>query len=192
GQPVAAERGGKPFGDLTVDELKQGSRWADHAGAIASEAGTFVEPRAMVYREKTHHPLGASQGQTLLVALHAMSVAPGVVVNRFYRLGGLPPTEPTKIRIPPHCGAPTGVALSADEDVAWVYCRTTDNIVAVRLTPDGARGVSSEIVYVDHAAYHDKVFWWGPFAYARLAVPDLAESLAPERCSSSDAARRLV
>jgi hypothetical protein len=100
------------------------------------------------------------------------------VVNRFYRLGGLAPEQPTEIQTPPHCGAPTGIALSADEDVAWVYCRTTDNVAAVRLTPDGTRGVSSEISYLADGAYHPRLSPWGPFAYAQLAVAETPADLA--------------
>lgn len=34
------------------------------------------------------------------------------------------------------CGAPSGVALSADEKTAWVLCRTTFGVAEVRLDPD--------------------------------------------------------
>ncbi|MEP7126631.1 MAG: hypothetical protein ABJE95_37210, partial [Byssovorax sp.] len=178
GAPAAAIRGGKPYGQASLEEIKNGISWADHAGSFAVGAGRFSQPRAMVYRSKTHHLLVASEGQAVLAELDALSLAPGVIINRFYRLGGLPPEEPTRIQIPPHCGAPSGVALSADEDIAWAYCRTTDNVVAVRLTPDGARGVSSEITYLANGAFHRKVSPWGPFAYAKLAVPEMKESLA--------------
>ncbi|MFS8066744.1 MAG: hypothetical protein ACMG6S_10265, partial [Byssovorax sp.] len=192
GEPVAATRGGKPHGQVTSEELKNGRSWADHAGAFAVGAGDFIQPRAMVYRRKTHHLLVASEGQALLAELDALSAAPGVIVNRRYRLGGLAPEEPTKIQIPPHCGAPTGVALSIDEDIAWVYCRTTDNVVAVRLTPDGARGVPRETSFLANAAWHKKLSPWGPFAYARLAVPEARESLALGRRLFFDAEEPVV
>lgn len=192
GAPVVAPRGGKPYGQVTTETLKDGPRWADHAGAIGQESGTFFQPRALVYRRKTNHLLVASEGQARLAELDALSSAPGMIVNRFYRLGGLAPKEPTKIQIPPHCGAPSGIALSEGEDVAWVYCRTTDNVVAVRLTPDGARSVSSEISYVANGAYHDKLSPWGPFAYARLAVPEAKESQALGRRLFFDAEEPVV
>jgi cytochrome c peroxidase len=192
GAPIVAPRGGKPYGQVTTDSLKNGPRWADHAGAIGQESGTFFQPRALVYRRKTHHLLVASEGQARLAELDALSTAPGMIVNRFYRLGGLAPEEPTKIQIPPHCGAPSGIALSADENVAWVYCRTTDNVVAVRLTPDGARGVSSEISYISGGAFHRQLSPWGPFAYARLAVPEAKESLALGRRLFFDATEPVV
>jgi hypothetical protein len=192
GAPLATVRGGKPYGQATLDQLKSGTSWADHAGSFAVGAGGFAQPRAMVYRKKTNHLLVASEGQSSLAELDALSLAPGVIINRFYRLGGLTPEEPTKIQIPPHCGAPSGLALSADEDVAWVYCRTTDNVVAVRLTPDGARGVSSEIIYLANQAYHRKLSPWGPFAYAHLAVPEAKESLALGRRLFFDAEEPVV
>lgn len=192
GAPVVTIRGGKPYGQASLEQLKDGPSWADYAGSFAVGAGRFSQPRAMVYRRKTNHLLVASEGQARLAELDALSSAPGVIINRFYRLGGLPPEEPTKIRVSPHCGAPTGLALSADEDIAWVYCRTTDNVVAVRLTPDGARGVSSEISYVANAAYHRKLSPWGPFAYARLAVPEVKESLALGRRLFFDAEEPVV
>lgn len=192
GEPVAATRGGKPHGQSTVDDLKNGPSWADHAGAFAVGTGRFVQPRAMVYRRKTHHLLVASEGQAVLAELDALNAAPGVNVNRHYLLGGFAPEEPTKIQISPHCGAPTGVALSSDEDIAWVYCRTTDNVVAVRLTPDGARAVSSETTFLANAAWHRKLSPWGPFAYARLAVPETKESLALGRRLFFDAEEPVV
>jgi mono/diheme cytochrome c family protein len=190
--PVAAPRGGQPFGQLDREALANGGNWADHAGAMATETGELFQPRAMVYREKTRHLLVAAEGQAKLAELDAMSLAPGVIVNRFYRLGGLTPPEETKIQIPPHCGAPTAIALSADEDVAWVYCRATDNVVAVRLTPDGARGVQSEIRYVANAVAHEKLSPWGPFAYARLSVDPVPESLALGRRLFYDAEEPVV
>jgi cytochrome c peroxidase/DNA-binding beta-propeller fold protein YncE len=192
GAPAVTIRGAKPYGQATTQQLQDGPSWADHAGSFAVGVGQFVQPRAMIYRRKTHHLLVASEGQAQLAELDARSAAPGVIVNRFYRLGGLPPKEPTKIQIPPHCGAPTGIALSVDEDVAWVYCRSTDNLVAVRLTPDGARGVSSEISFLADAAYHDRLSPWGPFAYAKLAVPAATESFALGRRLFFDAEEPVV
>jgi cytochrome c peroxidase/DNA-binding beta-propeller fold protein YncE len=191
-EPLVPVRGGKPFGQLSLEDLQANPSWADHAGAFAVGTGNFVQPRAIAYRKKTNHLLIASEGRALLAELDAMSMAPGLIVNRYYRLGGLAPREPTKIQIPPHCGAPTGIALSPDEAIAWVYCRTTDNIAAVRLTPDGERAVSSERIYIEGGAYLDKLSPWGPFAYARLAVPASTESFALGRRLFFDANEPVV
>jgi hypothetical protein len=170
-QPLAPARGGKPLGTLTVEELTMPSSWADRSGSIAGIATMSSQPRAMVYRKKTHHILSVSESMVVIDELDALSISPGTISNRRYRLGGLAPKEPTKIQIPPHCGAPSGIALSDDEDVAWVYCRTTDNVVAVRLTPDGDRSLNSETSFLARGAYHSKLSPWGPFAYVKLPAP---------------------
>lgn len=178
-EPVAHSREGRPYGQLTLAQLQQGRFWSDHAGVFVESSGEqWTQPRAMVYRSKTRQLLVASEAMARLVELDAMSVAPGVLGNRYYRLGGLAPKDPTTIQIPPHCGAPTGIALSEDEDVAWVYCRSTDNVVAVRLTDDGHRALREEIEYVEMAAYQRKLSPWGPFAYAKLDVPEADAELA--------------
>ncbi len=191
-QPIAPVRSGKPYGQLTADDLTQNPFWADHAGVIAQGSSIGVQPRAMVYRAKTKHLLVASEGDAELEELDAMSVAPALIVNRKYRLGGLTPESKTAIQIPPHCGAPTGIALSADEDVAWVYCRSTDNVVAVRLTPDGKRTASEEIRFVAQGEDHARLSPWGAFAYARLAVPVVSEEDALGRRLFYDAEEPVV
>jgi mono/diheme cytochrome c family protein len=171
-EPLAPTRGGRAIGQLTLDELKAPGDW-DLSGAIAgSSHARWVQPRAMVMRSRTHHILVASEGASELIELDALSIAPGVVENRSYRLGGLESEVANAMKFPPRCGAPTGIALSDDDDVAWVYCRTTDEIVAVRLHPTGMRGYGDERIYLERAAYHRKLSPWGPFAYARLAVPE--------------------
>jgi hypothetical protein len=178
-EPLAPARGGKPFGQLSRDQLERDrGDWDSHGAFASSTAPHWVQPRAMVYRKKTHQLLVASEGTSELVELDALSLSPGVLENRLYRLGGLRPEVANAMRITPHCGAPSAVALSEDEDVAWVYCRTTDEITAVRLTPTGERAYRSEVEYVEAAAYHTKLSAYGPFAYAKLATPPTSESLA--------------
>jgi len=191
-EPVAIARAGKPYGQLGTSELASNPFWADHAGVIAEGTEGFVQPRAMICRDKTRHLLVASEGEARLAELDALSSAPGLIVNRFYRLGGLTPEDPTTLQIPPHCGAPTGIALSADEDVAWVYCRSTDNVVAVRLTPDGERPLSNEVSFLARAQEHVRLSPWGPFAYARLAVPEVPADLALGRRLFYDAEEPVV
>ena len=114
------------------------------------------------------------------------------VFTLFSLLGGLA-TEPLpRMQFPPRCGAPTGIALSDDEDTAYVYCRTTDNLVAVRLTPDGERAHASETSYVEGGAYHNRLSPWGPFAYASLAVTASDPELALGRRLYFDAADQVV
>ena len=57
-------------------------------------------------------------------------------VNRVFdtgneqRIAAMPPMEGVE------CGAPSGIALSADERFAFVHCRSTDAIAKVKLDGD--------------------------------------------------------
>jgi cytochrome c peroxidase len=192
-RPLAPARKGRPMGTFTTEDMSRMPWLADASGMRAeSDAARWQQPRAMIYRKKTHHLLVASEGQARLAELDALSVSPGLVTNRYYRLGGLFPKDPTTIQMPARCGAPTGVALSEDEDVAWVYCRTTDNVVAVRLTPDGERALRKEVTFVAEGAFQDRLSPWGPFAYAALAVEPRSEALAIGRRLYFDATEPVV
>lgn len=191
-RPIAPKRQLPAIGTLTVEDLAQGPWSSDAAGMLLGSSGALFQPRAMVYRKKTHHLIVASESTAQLVELDALSIAPASVVNRTYRLGGLAPKSPTEIQIPPHCGAPTGVVLDASEDVAFAYCRSTDNLVAVRLTPDGARRLRKETVYVERAEWKERLSAWGPYAYAKLAVEPMREDLALGRRLYYDALEPVV
>ncbi len=73
-----------------------------------------------------------------------------------------------------------------------MYCRSTDNVVAVRLTPDGERGVSDEVFLPARTKDYVRLSPWGPFAYARLAVPELPADLALGRRLFYDAEEPVV
>ncbi len=168
--PVAPGRERGMRGTATLAEIQQVT-WRDAAGILMTDwIRDMIQPRALAYRRKTDQLLVAAEGTSTLVELDALSVAPSVEPNRVYQLGGLPPEQdPTKIQIPPRCGAPTGVALDADENVAWVFCRATNNLVAVRLEPDGKIDRSP-------ASWRTDPPPWGPFAFAKLADdPDPGE-----------------
>lgn len=191
--PIAPARSLPALGTLAKDDLEQLSWIADSAGMrVGTWSGAWAQPRAIAYRKKTNHLLIASEGMSLLSELDALAVAPGLQQNRLYRLGGLTPTDPTQIQIPPNCGAPTGVVLSEDEDVAWVYCRSTDNLAAVRLTPDGMREDRSETTLLEGQKWKVKLSTWGPFAYAKLSVPAAPEDLALGRRLFYDATEPII
>ena len=59
---------------------------------------------------------------------------------------------------------------SEDEEIAWVYCRTTDNLVAVRLTPDGE--------FVTRATCTNRAGNIGRSAEGRFTVDSVAPTLA--------------
>lgn len=89
-----------------------------------------VVPRAMAYRASTDTLLVASEGHDRLVELDALALEPALFEVRGYDLAA----EPQKlVQTPRRGGAPTGLALSKDEESAWVFCRSTYDVVHVTL-----------------------------------------------------------
>ncbi|WP_438014262.1 hypothetical protein WMF18_25495 [Sorangium sp. So ce315] len=140
--------------------------------APRSDLAPFVQPRALIYRESTRTLLVASEGSDALVELDALSVEPTLRPLRTYPLGFSPPPAGAapgsldalarRAGVATLCGAPSGVALSGDESLAWVYCRSTDTLAIVRLDEHRA-GVTYEP---------------GPVPFLRLAEPPLAQRVA--------------
>jgi cytochrome c peroxidase len=109
---------------------------------------TFAQPRAMVYRKKTRTLLVASEGQGQLVELEALAIDPSakplraygsakyvttVMDERMAKVHAEPSAAPSVKDVRTSCGAPSGVALSDDEDTAWVLCRGTRELMIVPL-----------------------------------------------------------
>jgi hypothetical protein len=93
----------------------------------------FSVPRATLYRKSTSTLLIASEGTNRLIELDARVVDPAMFVRRTIQLGT---DNDTLIPSPESCSAPSGLALSADEAFAWVFCRASYSLVQVRLTPE--------------------------------------------------------
>jgi cytochrome c peroxidase len=92
-------------------------------GAIATtDPNAFVQPRAMVYRKRTHTLLVAAEGNDSVVELDARAVDPGAKPLEVYKVGS---KYPATLPLAERCGAPSGIALSEDENMAWVFCRST-------------------------------------------------------------------
>ena len=100
------------------------------ATAIAEGDAAFSVPRAAVYRRSQRSLLVASEGGNTLVELDAGMSDPTLGQMHVYELET--DREPV-LRTAIHGGAPSGVALSADESTAFVYCRSTDELAAVPL-----------------------------------------------------------
>lgn len=98
----------------------------------AREAGatSFIQPRAMVYRSKESTLLVASEGTDKLVEFDAMMQDPSLFHTSTYTITK---HENKMYDVATSCGAPSGIALSANEQVAYVYCRSTDDVVKVQL-----------------------------------------------------------
>ncbi len=136
--PVAPKRALPALGTMTLEDLKSGNPTVDPAGALATSTTTaFVQPRAVAYRARTRTLLIASEGNDAVVEVDALSIAPSVVPLKTYSVSGKVPDDQAAIKLPASCGAPTGLALSEDEDVMWVYCRSTNDLVIVTLDPHG-------------------------------------------------------
>lgn len=96
----------------------------------------FVQPRAMVYREKTGTLLVVGEGDGRLVELDARALDPTLHVRASH---SLVQSREARIPVPKVCGAPTGLALSADEDTAYVFCRSTYDLLIWSFGWDGPR-----------------------------------------------------
>jgi len=96
----------------------------------------FSQPRAVAYRRATDTLLVASEGTDELVELDALSVDPSFDPLRRYDLGEAQKQrdkDKTDVVGRTNCGAPSGVALSSDERSAFVLCRSSRNVVEVKL-----------------------------------------------------------
>jgi hypothetical protein len=100
-------------------------------------ANAFVQPRAAVYRPSERSILVASEGQDKLIELDALMQDPTFGVMSTYTISR---HENKTYDVATTCGAPSGIALSQNEQVAYVYCRSTDDLVAVRLERGRRRG----------------------------------------------------
>jgi hypothetical protein len=91
---------------------------------------TFVVPRAVVYRRSTQTLLVASEGTNQVVELDARALDPTLFVRRTIQIGA---GKEKLIPLAASGAGPEGIALSADERLLWVHCRSTNDLVEVRL-----------------------------------------------------------
>lgn len=73
----------------------------------------FAQPRALVYRKSKDTLLVLSEGAGRMVELDARALDPTMHVVSSSTV----------------CDAPSGIALSADEETAWIFCRGSYNLV---------------------------------------------------------------
>ncbi|MDI1444558.1 hypothetical protein [Polyangium sp. 6x1] len=93
-----------------------------------STPNPFVQPRAIVYRKSTDTLLVASEGTDELAELHAGPIDPALFVAAKVELRkDLDP----KYKVATGCGAPSGIALGADDRSAFVFCRATHSVEVV-------------------------------------------------------------
>ena len=124
------------FIGLVSEEMKtQNGRWLPGATPTIDTPWWTVKlhiARAAVYRQKTNTILVASEGNNRLLEMDALAMAPTLVAIKEYSTAK---RTDEVLHVASRGAAPGGVALSADEDEAYVYCRATNDIAIVRLLP---------------------------------------------------------
>ena len=114
----------------------QGSRECDENAVVPSHSSPFVAPRAAVYRTHSDTLLVASEGTNELVELDARALDPSLAVKRTHNLEKREGKEAPLTNVVISGGAPEGIALSADEKTAFVFCRSTYDLAIVPLDDD--------------------------------------------------------
>ncbi len=114
------------------------------------ETVRHAQPRAMVVAHRTQTVWLASEGNDHVAELPLFSAAP---IEQPLRVVGVATHwDDPKILdgyggssgIPNVCGAPTGLALSRDESLLYVFCRSTYDVATVRVSPRPAEGSRSD------------------------------------------------
>ncbi|HEY4116833.1 MAG TPA: hypothetical protein VGM56_03205, partial [Byssovorax sp.] len=89
----------------------------------------MVQPRALAYRSKSKTLLVVSEGRDAILELDATAVDPSARALVERSLTAPHPNEPVATQ----CSAPSGVALSADEDTAYVWCAGSFEVASIEL-----------------------------------------------------------
>jgi len=100
------------------------------ANLPADVVAPFTQPRDIRYRTSARTVLVVGEGDGKLVEFDALAIDPTLAV---VASDGLAKDCDPNIGVPSTCGAPAGVALSADETTAYVFCRSTYDLAIVPL-----------------------------------------------------------
>lgn len=104
--------------------------WQDWVDLPPEPRLSLVQPRAVVYRRSTDTLLVAGEGFDTVSELDARAADPSLAVLELYPL--VDEYDPFG-DFPTRGGAPSGLALSADEGALFVWCRTTFDVARVDL-----------------------------------------------------------
>jgi hypothetical protein len=102
---------------------------------------SLIQPRAAIYRARSRTILVAGEGSNTVVELDALAIDPTLSPLRTVSLGEIEPARTEVDWKDPYArplvsgGAPSGIALDPEERYAFVYCRTTNEIVSIDLEP---------------------------------------------------------
>lgn len=120
-----------PATQAGIEGWDQAPAWMASKGQAPGPRPELVQPRAAVYRKKTDTLLIASEGWDALTEVDALTVDPAMFVRKTYDLAE---AYDAFGHFPYRGGAPSAVALSEDEDTAYVYCRSTFDVARVDLS----------------------------------------------------------
>jgi DNA-binding beta-propeller fold protein YncE len=180
--PRAPARSARPtahFAGLVEKDMDQPSgRWIDGATPAFSRSSAPTQPRAAAYRRKSDTLLVVDEGFNSLTELDALAMAPALVATRRYSLGK---KDDPSLHLPEHGAAPAGIALSEDEDKAYVFCRASYDVMIVKLSPTDGSYTSSPPVAVTLGAEEDKNHNGRSLFYA-ANVDDVSGGLACSGC----------
>ena len=97
----------------------------------AGELTPVTQPRAVAYRKSAKTVVVIGEGDDRLAELDALSAAPAIKPVVIYKLGS---KYDVHLNIAGACGAPAGLALSEDDKLAYVFCRSTYDLAIVTLS----------------------------------------------------------
>ena len=103
---------------------------ATNLDVSGEDLAPIVQPRAVVLRRRTHTLLVAGEGDDRVAEVDARSVAPMMRPIAIYQVGQ---SYNPHLPVASVCGAPSGLALSADEAKLYVFCRSTYDLAEVTL-----------------------------------------------------------
>lgn len=112
----------------------------DYTSGLEAGANTFIQPRAAVYRSTERTLIVASEGTDKLVEFDALMQDPTYGLVNTYQITQ---HENKFYDVATTCGAPSGITLSANEQTAYVYCRSTDDLAVVRLKGRKVGGITA-------------------------------------------------
>jgi cytochrome c peroxidase len=127
---LAQQEGYGPDNDAPPDPMGPGH-------APVAQPAPFAQPRAVAYLEGRQALLVLGEGTDSMVELDARAVDPAMFVLATYALAQ---AHEASIHVATACGAPSGIAVSADEQTAWIHCRSTGDVLAVVLGQGAAPG----------------------------------------------------
>ena len=131
GKPIAPLHAARsPSARIVSDNIRPSFSWEPHPGQAPAPESELLQPRAVVYRRSRDTLLIASEGWDALTEVDALAADPAMASVRVFPLGQSYDPFGT---FPEHGGAPTGIALGRDERFAYVYCRSTYDVIEVEL-----------------------------------------------------------